>query len=128
VIKGEELLQALELHGAKHLSKFTLADLKALITYNGPQENDAIVKTKAEVLMRVRTMSFVQAAINHSVLAVAMASAIPSSILAAQSPGTANFYPQPLSRLLNSFRSSFGSFGLASVVQYPVNLADPEAL
>ena len=32
VTKGAELMQALELHGSKHLFKFTLADLKAFIT------------------------------------------------------------------------------------------------
>jgi hypothetical protein len=114
------LLQHLELYRAKHLCKFTLADLKALITYNEPQGNQAKVKTKAQGLMRVRTMSSVQAAINRSVLAVAVASAIPSPILAAQAPVTATFYPPPLvsasNAVLDDIRSSFSSLGLSNNV------------
>jgi len=82
--------------------------------------------------MRVRTMSSVQAAINRSVLAVAVASAIPSPILAAQAPVTATFYPPPLvsasNAVLDDIRSSFGSFGSFGDAQNPFVPAGPEAL
>jgi len=74
--------------------------------------------------MRVRSLSFVQVAINRGFLAVAMASAIPSPILAAQAPVTASFYPPPPASASNAnlddIRLSFGSFGSSGVVHCPV--------
>ena len=130
VIRGAELLQALELHGERLFSTLTLPDMQALLTNSDPHGNVTKVENITEGMLRIRALASVKAALSRCVLAVAVGDP-PSIPYVESSPAANDFQPPPpflsFEADIDAIPSPFRSFGSPGTVRYPFCPVDPEA-